>query len=254
MKELTSELVELHYRRAERAIKRCARLSYAVPTPAINQLRYAGRHVLSAWKSDMAGDENGRKRHLQGAENHCVRAWLDAFDAISCRNILTIRTFEERCYPISKIEKFIPDYIEQMKSARRIYSILRETQLVQEMSISNRLKMIHDHVRIASFVCELKKLDRAFMRTLEKVDARSEARQAFGRFVSSATSLVTSVFGLLLSAAGLVAVDANDHPWIVVLGKTGIVTFSILFVLNAFLVVATEFMRRRDSKTHPKWD
>ena len=62
MRDLSFDLVKLHYRRAERAIKRCARLSYAVPTPAINQLRYAGYHVLSAVKAEQVGDSSADGR------------------------------------------------------------------------------------------------------------------------------------------------------------------------------------------------
>ena len=254
MRDLSFDLVKLHYRRAERAIKRCARLSYAVPTPAINQLRYAGYHVLSAVKAEQVGDKVCYRRHLHCAESHCVRAWLDACDAITCRNLLTIRSFEEKCYPICTIEKFIPNYIEQMGLARRIYSVYKNPKLVQEMSISKRLKMIHDHRRIASFIGELQKLDKAFMVAIEKVKSRTESRLVFGRLVSSATSVVTSIFGILLSAAGLIALDAKVHQWIVVLGWAGVVVFSILLLTNIVLVVSTIVMRRKDSEAHPRWD
>lgn len=254
MRALTFRLLRLHYRRAERAIKRCARLSYAVPTPAINQLRYAGYHVLCAVEAQDAGNTNGILRHLEDAEEHCVRAWLDAFDAITCRNLLTIRAFDEKCYPISQIERYIPGYIAEMEHARRMYSVYRNSKLVQEMTVRERVKMLHDHRRISSFVGELQRLDRAFLGALEKLAERKEARMAFGRFVSSATSLVTSVFGFLLSAAGLVAVDDAAHPWIVVLGKVGIVVFTILLLLNATLSIATVTMRRKDSKARPRWN
>ena len=48
----TFDTIKRHYRRAERAIKRCDSLADAVPTPAINQLRYAGYHILVAISAD----------------------------------------------------------------------------------------------------------------------------------------------------------------------------------------------------------
>ena len=109
---LTFETVKRHYRRAERAIKRCDSLTDAVPTPAINQLRYAGYHILVAISADKTGNVVKTSQELLEAEEHCKRAWLDAFDSVTRYHLKVIRTFEERQYPIRMIEKHIPGFID----------------------------------------------------------------------------------------------------------------------------------------------
>ena len=88
---LTFETIKRHYRRAERAIKRCDSLANAVPTPALNQLRYAGYHILVAILADKAGDAAKTARELLEAEEHCRRAWLDAFDSVTRYHLKVIQ-------------------------------------------------------------------------------------------------------------------------------------------------------------------
>ena len=61
------------------------------------------------------------------------------------------------------------------------------------------------------------------------------------------------MFGLLLSAAGLMIVDVNEHPCIVVLGKIGVGVFAVLLIAN-LLPVCKRIWSRVRSGNHYDWD
>ena len=66
------------YSDAEYAIKRYERIALEDQVAAINELRYAGHHVLEA---SLAEDESEIEDHIASARNHCRRAVNDAKDA-----------------------------------------------------------------------------------------------------------------------------------------------------------------------------
>ena len=169
--QLTFETIKRHYRRAERAIKRCDTLADAVPTPAINQLRYAGYHILVAVSADKTGDVAKAAQELLEADEHCKRAWLDAFDSVTRYHLKVIRAFEERQYPLRIIEKRIPDFSSSMAHARDVYRVYRLPAMVQEMSVAQRVKRIHDQKKVAVLFGQLTKLDKAFNDALADEDA-----------------------------------------------------------------------------------
>ena len=251
---LSFELLKRHYRRAERAIKRCEQISYAVPTPAINQLRYAGYHILVATTDEQHEDFKSRDANLQKAESHCIRAWLDAFDSVTCYHLRVIRAIEERHYPLDIIKKHIPDYVIQMLHVRQVYRVYRTPKTIQEMSIRERIARINAQRRISKFIEQLLAVDSAFGRAIAVMESKKQGWNAFERFVSGTTSIVTSIFGALLSAAGLVAVDVAEHPKIAILGWCGIVIFLLLIVPNFIVVVKTLYSRFKDVRDYPDWD
>lgn len=168
---LTFEMIKRHYRRAERAIKRCDSLADAVPTPAINQLRYAGYHIPVAISADKDGDVAKMEQELLEADEHCTRAWLDAFDSVTRYHLKVIRAFEERQYPLRMIEKHIPDFIAGMAHARNVYRVYRQPAMVQDMSVVQRVKRICDQKKVAVLFKQLTKLDKAFNDALADEDA-----------------------------------------------------------------------------------
>jgi len=250
---LTFETIKRHYRRAERAIKRCDSLADAVPTPALNQLRYAGYHIIVAILADKAGDAAKTARELLEAEEHCRRAWLDAFDSVTRYHLKVIRAFEERQYPLRIVEKHIPDFAVSMAHARDVYRVYRMPAMVQEMSVVQRVKRIGDQKKIAVLFMQLTKLDRAFNDALADEDAAERKWNSVFAFISSTTSVLTSVFGLLLSAAGLVTINAKEHPYIVWLGKIGVGMFAVLLLAN-LVPVAKRIMKKCKCGKHPDWD
>lgn len=251
--QLTFETIQRHYRRAERAIKRCDSLANAVPTPAINQLRYAGYHILVAVSADKAGNAEKKKQELLKADEHCKRAWLDAFDSVTRYHLKVIRVFEERHYPLRVIEKYVADFVAEMTHARNVYRVYRQPAMVQEMSVAQRVKRIGDQKKVAVLFRQLTKLDKAFNDALADEDAAERKWNSVFAFISSTTSVLTSVFGLLLSAAGLVTIDAAEHPCIVWLGKAGVGMFAILLLAN-LVPLGKRIMKKFQYGKRPDWD
>lgn len=249
----TFDTIKRHYRRAERAIKRCDSLADAVPTPAINQLRYAGYHILVAISADKAGDSARTMQELLEAEEHCRRAWLDAFDSVTRYHLKVIRAFEERQYPLRVIEKHIPDFSTSMAHARDVYRVYRLPAMVQEMSIAQRVGRIGDQKKVAVLFKQLTRLDKAFNDALSDEDAAERKWNSVFAFISSTTSVLTSVFGLLLSAAGLVTVSPDKHPCVVWLGKVGVGLFAVLLLAN-LVPVGKRIMKKCRCGKRPDWD
>ena len=77
---ISQQLAEIRkiYSDAEYAIKRYERIALEDQVAAINELRYAGHHVLEA---SQAEDESEIEDHIASARNHCRRAVNDAKDA-----------------------------------------------------------------------------------------------------------------------------------------------------------------------------
>ena len=75
---LSSSNIRKLYEEAEEALKRYERISLANLAPALNELRYAGHHLLEA---DDAGTETDKLQHLTRAKAHCERARYDAKEA-----------------------------------------------------------------------------------------------------------------------------------------------------------------------------
>ena len=74
----SSSSIRKLYEEAEEALKRYERISLANLAPALNELRYAGHHLLEA---DGAGNEADKSQQLTRAKAHCERARYDAKEA-----------------------------------------------------------------------------------------------------------------------------------------------------------------------------
>lgn len=253
-KPLSLELLRRRYRRAERAIKRSALISGAVPTPAVNQLRYVGCHIFAAIQARDARDSAKEQYHLQEADSHCDRAWFDAFDCIACHHLDVIKKFEEKRYPVRIIEKHVGNYVERMAQAREIYKTYRLPECVQGMTVRQRLDRMVALRKVAAFFRELAKVDRAFHDAMMDIERKRNRNEFIARIVSSITSSVGSVFGILLSALGLAIIDKVQHPTVVLIGKIGIGTFVVLLVVNLVVLVGSLVRRWWGDRTHPPWD
>jgi len=88
--------------------------------PAINQLRYAGHHIL---KANLLDDDVARERNLVEAYKHCKRAYFDALDSYK---LCLGQLYKNICpYLISteqiKIERTIRDHLIQIDQERLKY-------------------------------------------------------------------------------------------------------------------------------------
>lgn len=109
-----AELARL-YGQAEEKIKLVENLSQELSIPAVNELRYAGYHMVQYLSS------NGEpEAELRKAQNHCKRAIYDAVEAGITHQLEMIRMFQQDFKSLI-LSDFIPDYPalqKQIKSAR----------------------------------------------------------------------------------------------------------------------------------------
>ena len=69
------------YRRAERHIKQVELCQAELPFGAINELRYAGHHLLKRLVAQESGNSERAEQEFQDAEDHCNRAMYEASEA-----------------------------------------------------------------------------------------------------------------------------------------------------------------------------
>lgn len=225
--------LKAHFRRAERAIKRCERVTLAVPVPALNQLRYAGNHLLKALTAEeevVVADETGK------AELHTKRAWFDAFDSIAAAQLDAIRSFADKGYPLEIVLRYIPTYQDDLAYARKVYPLYCDFKAVQEMSVAERLKRVRASARLGSFMQALARADGELGTIRARIEEENRRRANRRDFVSTLASLSASVIGAVFSAAGLLT---SEKTWAIAAGWGGVVIFTMLAVVCIVMVVWT---------------
>jgi len=225
--------LKAHFRRAERAIKRCERVTLAVPVPALNQLRYAGNHLLKALTAEeevVVANETGK------AELHTKRAWFDAFDSIAAAHLDAIRSFADKGYPLEIVLRYIPTYQDDLAYARKVYPLYCDFKAVQEMSVAERLKRVRASARLGSFMQALARADGELGTIRARIEEENRRRANRRDFVSTLASLSASVLGAVFSAAGLLT---SEKTWAIAAGWGGVVIFTMLAVVCIVMVVWT---------------
>lgn len=108
---ISQRLAEIRkiYSDAEYAIKRYERIALEDQVAAINELRYAGRHILEASQTD---DEVTIEDHIASARNHCRRAVNDAKDAAIVSQLEFFAQFGDCRFTGTELEKVLPDWKE----------------------------------------------------------------------------------------------------------------------------------------------
>ena len=223
--------LKAQFRRAERAIKRCERISGAVPTAAINQLRYAGNHLL---KVLAPGDDTDVDSEKAKVVSHCRRAWFDAFDAIINSQLEIVRTFESKNCPLDVLRQLVPNYDGNMALFRELYPVFRNVKAVQEMAFAERLALIRRAAALTPFVKALQRLSNRLNALASDMEIDRIRRAEQRDIYSMLMSLMLSVTGSIYSAAGLLT---SPSRWMVAFGIAGIVFFVAMAVFNVYVLV-----------------
>lgn len=100
------------FKEAEDAIHVAETITGDLPLPAVNQLRYAGHHLLKA--KNAVGE--GPDEHLQRARRHCQRSVYDAFDHTLMYLLLSVAEFKKDYRKIQIIPLF-PEYHALLQTA-----------------------------------------------------------------------------------------------------------------------------------------
>lgn len=215
---LSSSNIRKLYEEAEEALKRYERISLANLAPALNELRYAGHHLLEA---DDAGNETGKLQHLTRAKAHCERARYDAKEATIISLLECVADLRAMGISADEMRQFIPDWDELIDDASAARALLERTGNVKNIGEDAEIesaieRLMHFRERILAAESgvlslrnqreeENRKIEEANL--AEKARAEDEAniareRKDDRRFV---TSTILAVAGIVLGVFGLVA-------------------------------------------------
>ncbi len=118
--EKWKELFDL-YSKAEETLKSSEWITLELSTPALNQLRYTGYHILHALQSEPINEEE-----LIKAIGHAKRAYFDAKEIIALHSIETIR----------KIRDEVKGHSDVLKGQIRDYPTVRDNMICAQKSIN----------------------------------------------------------------------------------------------------------------------
>ena len=116
------------YNKAEQHIKQVELCQTELPFGAINELRYAGHHLLKGLAAQEAGNAEKAEREYQDAEDHCNRAMYEASEAGIGYLVWLYRTFEED-YKDIPLTGVIPEYVRSRALIQEIVRKLSEGRL-----------------------------------------------------------------------------------------------------------------------------
>ena len=127
---------------AEDKIKKIEHLAGGVIIPAVNQLRYAGQHLVRTLNGN--GDS---KEELRQAVNHCKRASFDACEAGLLYCLKLFMQFQDDYRKVSIIP-ILPDWLDYC-------ALAREAQNLIQISQDDRIKSYENAERVLDNLIEI---------------------------------------------------------------------------------------------------
>lgn len=226
------------YARAERAIRRAERMTLNLATAPVNQLRYAGFHILLALECVAVGDNSGAEENLTKADRHCKRSWLDAFECAVLYLLKSVAAFyADAARNVVFIERH-PEVLAYQAEVKRIEDLFYSTALTQPMPLRERLRIIHETRNLGlikrKILCLLANDSKA---SPDGIDVRSRAAkvarviQDRQFLVSFAATTCGTILGTICFAMALYdsSKGCNCRGWIV---AGGIVFALVLMVVT----------------------
>ena len=197
---------------AESELARFSGFSVYEQPAAINELRYAGHHILKAANS--AKNEADKHDNLMRANGHCQRAVNDVRDEAIMVCLTTVRRFLDKQYT-SKELLAIPGLMEVFKEVLQLRSALENSGLPSAITPNSpieaaliRMCELHDDIKSA-----MAKLDdnRAIERKLrddaeESYRLRVNAERMQKDKVEKRLNFLIFLFSFLLSAFSFTAI------------------------------------------------
>ena len=193
-----AESVMAAFTAAEIAIKKNERFTLALPVAAVNQLRYAAKHLACAMQSGTGVKD--RSEQLNKAVCHCDRARFDALDGIIYSALDFIAAFQRLCRTRRNVAAVYPDLRQDYDEIAGLQERLQALPKVQDMT-SDALaemealaeKFISFKRRILRFIPIVEKRERIFA----DENACSAARQFLASFMVSAAGAAVGLLGTL---------------------------------------------------------
>lgn len=124
LNDITIDDVRRLYCKAEQAIKLIeTAIEYSLDVSAINQLRYAGRHIVDALQETPPNEEE-----LRRAARHCQRAIYDCFDIGISFYIADQIKFENDYCLLPEVYSFVDNFEEIITERKNAEKFLREVR------------------------------------------------------------------------------------------------------------------------------
>lgn len=191
MEVSVQEIRELRtlYKKAEDAIHTLGIEGTGVDTAAVNELRYAGNHLLHALDSQ---DRKEASDQMLRAVRHCKRALYDAYDGAIYFQLDQFRVFRED-YRMVVISEIVPDYVsivERMNVARTTLETARANTTDRGTYYSQAAEQ---HMLMAA---DMERLSAAREELNKKVDQNTTGR--FRWLVTTLIALASAVVGAVV--------------------------------------------------------
>lgn len=198
------------FKRAEVAIKYFERMALSPNYQAINQLRYAGNHVVKALRT---ADDDLKSKQIDKAVGHCERAYYDVLDGLIVYLLHSIEQFQSK-YAYSEIIRHIPDYRQCLRDAAYAREDLRKTMFVQNLRPADVYKRLHPSIKVLSGILEKFK-NGGNLITKERNERIENAVIEENR--KYAVSVMVSFLGLVVSIWSIAAYNGITLPSIIFL-------------------------------------
>jgi len=178
------------YKKAEDAIKTIERLqNEGIVIPSLNELRYAGYHLLRATSSHPPANEteDGFDEQISRARKHCKRAIYDALEVGIIDRLEAIALFQHD-YRMVNISEVLSDYVDLKNRAKQAKDFIENTQKDNRDEFYDRcLEYFHELVEIAD------KLEAAREELNKKITRRRH------QFIGWSITVVIGILGLIVS-------------------------------------------------------
>ena len=217
------------YTDADDKIKQCERYILASPSVAVNQMRYAGSHLLKCIKGEIEkADYDNRHESIKKAINHCKRAYFDALETLIFAQLEFISDFQNLCRSKRNIETVYPDYVADFSALVTIQERLQSFRMVQSFSEEDEKELLDISERVS-------KLKRKILRlkvTVEKLDSVEIADEVILSVQQFLLSFTATVLGTTIGIAGMAIAVWNILPDIWWIRISAVVALLLIFVFS----------------------
>ena len=199
MSDLIKELVDT-YNAADEQIKQCERYTLASPSAAVNQMRYAGSHLLKYIEGGIENAKDDIKREsLEKATNHCKRATFDALETLTFAQLEFISDFQDLCRSKRDVEMIYPDYVLDFTAMAALQERLQAFRMVQLLTEADKKELVDISERVTKLKRKMLRL-KIGVDKLESVEVADEVILSVRQFLLSFTA---TVLGTVVGIAGV---------------------------------------------------
>ncbi|MEA3288847.1 MAG: hypothetical protein U9Q04_01595 [Campylobacterota bacterium] len=131
-----------NFKSAEARIKNAELLNQNLSIPSINELRYAGHHLL---KATQESDESIILEELDKADRHTKRSYYDAIEASLLYKLQEIQQFDETYKVIPETLDVINDYNSKIS---KVSNIVEEIQKIDTKTREEKYIKIDEYYKV----------------------------------------------------------------------------------------------------------